>query len=452
MPEVYNDSIFWIETDRIHPNPYQPRREFDEQKLNELAESIRQYGLLQPITVTRKETELENGGLSVGYELISGERRLRAAKIAGLVQIPAIIRTAEDTEQMKLELAIIENLQREDLNAIDRAHAFKRLIDEFQFRHVDVGRRIGKSREYVSNSLRVLALPEEIQQAIGRNEISEGHTRSLLMLNHRPQEQEVLMKEIIMKKLSVREAEGIARRTAQEKVRNRAYINPDLMEIEKNLTEKLGTRVQIEPREVGGRLVISYFSRDDLNHIIEAMQVLQAGVAAQQYMDGSLQGQEHTPNEGQEAAADRDEAPEMPGTPDEGSDAGDEPAQAASVQPHREASPQADVDISAKADERADLQARGALAWEYAPQRDTGEDPAQEQAQSAASHASDERVQATPRGEASEEVEQEEDQTQAQPAVVDEAKADEPDHASHARKERERKEEEDLYSVRNFTV
>src|SRR3989344_1279995 len=129
MP-FYSDSIFWVEPDKIKPNPFQPRREFDEARLNELADSIRQYGILQPLVVTRKEMAKEDGGLAVEYELIAGERRLRASKIAGLAQVPVLIRNSEETDRMKLELAIIENLQREDLNPIDRARAFERLVNE----------------------------------------------------------------------------------------------------------------------------------------------------------------------------------------------------------------------------------------------------------------------------------------------------------------------------------
>jgi ParB family chromosome partitioning protein len=134
MSQYFGDSIFWIDVDRIKPNPYQPRREFDEAKLKDLAESIRQYGILQPITVTRAEV-VRDDGLGVEYELIAGERRLRASKLAGLQQIPAVIRAGADDARAKLELAIIENLQREDLNPVDRAHAFDRLAKEFGFKH-----------------------------------------------------------------------------------------------------------------------------------------------------------------------------------------------------------------------------------------------------------------------------------------------------------------------------
>src|SRR3989344_5214898 len=156
MTQFQSDSIFWVDLDKIRPNPYQPRTEFDEGKLKDLADSIRQYGVLQPIVVTRHEEQKEDGGIATYYELIAGERRLRASKIAGLSQMPVVIRSAEEGERAKLEMAIIENLQREDLNAIDRARAFQRLQQEFKINKAEIGRKIGKSREYVSNSLRLL--------------------------------------------------------------------------------------------------------------------------------------------------------------------------------------------------------------------------------------------------------------------------------------------------------
>ena len=140
MSNLYSNSIFWIDTDKIKPNPFQPRRDFDEARLQDLADSIKQYGVLQPLTVSRVEVEKEGGGLMTEYELIAGERRLRAAKLAGVSQVPAIIRVG-DTSMMKLELAIIENLQREDLNVVDRARAFFRLANEFKFTHNEIAKK-----------------------------------------------------------------------------------------------------------------------------------------------------------------------------------------------------------------------------------------------------------------------------------------------------------------------
>src|SRR3989344_5564864 len=276
MP-FYNDSIFWVELDKITPNPFQPRREFDEGKLKELADSIRQYGILQPLTVTRKEISKEDGGLAVSYELIAGERRLRAAHLAGLSQVPVLIRDGEETDRMKLELAIIENVQREELNAVDRARAFDRLVKEFGFKHSEIAKKISMSRVYVSNTIRLLGMPEEIQKAVEAGQLSEGHTRPILMLNDRPEQQQVLFKEILYKHLTVREAEAIARRIAFEKVRRKEYmLDPEIVQFEQEFTESLGTRVQIEKKDQGGKIVIDFFSPDDLRSILTLIHSNQA--------------------------------------------------------------------------------------------------------------------------------------------------------------------------------
>mgnify|MGYP001560413963 CR=1 FL=1 len=267
MSHFYNDAIFWIEVDKIRPNPFQPRRDFDEAQLKSLSDSIRQYGVLQALVVIRKEVPREDGGIGVEYELVAGERRLRAARMAGLVQVPVLIRTGEETDLMKLELAIIENIQREDLSPVDRARAFDRLVKEFNFKHHEIGKKVGKSREYVSNTLRILSLPEYIVRALSENKISEGHTRPLMMLIDRPQEQETLFREIIFKKLNVREAESIARHIAVERARK--LIDQELIDIEDQFKEKLGTRVRIEKKDEGGTVKIDFFNKDDLRALLE---------------------------------------------------------------------------------------------------------------------------------------------------------------------------------------
>ena len=269
MSNLYSNSIFWIDTDKIKPNPLQPRRDFDEARLQDLADSIKQYGVLQPLTVSRVEVEKENGGLMTEYELIAGERRLRAAKLAGVSQVPVIIRTG-DTAIMKLELAIIENLQREDLNAVDRARAFFRLVSEFKFTHNEIAKKVGKSREYVSNSLRILTLPEEVLNALSEGKITEGHTRPILMLVDHPEEQLVLFKEILYKKITVREAERLARKIAYDRVRKKEFMpDPEITELEEEFQEKLGTRVHIDRKELGGQIKIDFFSTEDLRAILD---------------------------------------------------------------------------------------------------------------------------------------------------------------------------------------
>lgn len=267
-------NIFWIEVDKIRPNELQPRNEFDEERLADLAESIKQYGVLQPLTVIRREREMPTG-IVVEYELIAGERRWRASKLAGLVQVPVIIRDDEG-EKIKLELAIIENLQREDLNPIDRALAFKKLIEQFNLKHHEVGARVGKSRVFVSNTLRILNLPQDMQDALTRREINEGHTRPLLMLIDRPQEQRKLFESILSGKTNVREAELLARDIAQERSKIMAKINKgemmvnrDMINMAEKLSNVLGTRVSVVQEGPKGKLSIDFFSEEEFKALME---------------------------------------------------------------------------------------------------------------------------------------------------------------------------------------
>jgi len=273
------DSIYWVEVEKITPNPYQPRKEFDESRLKALAESIRQYGVLQPLVVTRKEIEKPEGGLASVYELIAGERRLRASKLIGLREVPVVIRAGEETDRMKLELAIIENLQREDLNAVDRAKALGQLV-EFGLSHAEIGAKIGMSREYVSNTVRLLNLPEHMQQAIVNKEMTEGHARTILMLAGKPEEQETLFKEIVLKRMSVRSAEQIARNMAPDRVKKYHKKTPEMATIERALTEALGTRVMIESNDHGGRVMIDFFTVEDLSNLVAALAAHEAEAAA----------------------------------------------------------------------------------------------------------------------------------------------------------------------------
>lgn len=270
MSQFENDAIFWVEVGKIRPNQYQPRTEFDEAKLKDLAGSIRQYGVLQPLTVTRFEETREDGGISTYYELIAGERRLRASKIAGLSQVPVIIRSADEQNRVRLELAIIENLQREDLNAIDRARAFDRLAKEFKLNNTEIAEKVGKSREYVSNSIRLLALPAEMQQGVVNGAIYEGHARALLMLTDRPEEQKAVFRDILVRKLSVRDVEKITREIAVERARKRD-VTPEIEALERAFAESLGTKVEIKSQEKGGKLIIDFFSTEDLEGLLNHM-------------------------------------------------------------------------------------------------------------------------------------------------------------------------------------
>lgn len=255
--------VFWIEVEKIKPNPMQPRHDFDDASLQSLAGSIREYGILQPLVVSRVEKEVPTGQ-AVEYELIAGERRLKAATLLGLREVPVIIRK-EETAKVKLEIALVENVQREDLNPIERATAFKRLIDEFGLMQREVAERVGKSRESITNSIRILNLPEALKTNIARGAISEGHARPLLMLTDHPQDQEELFQEIVAKNLSVREAERISRRVAAERARNRSTVpDPETRAMEDKLGNFLGTRVFITKDRGGkGRISIEFFSEEE---------------------------------------------------------------------------------------------------------------------------------------------------------------------------------------------
>ncbi|MEK9177120.1 MAG: ParB/RepB/Spo0J family partition protein [Patescibacteria group bacterium] len=297
MSQFENDAIFWVELEKIRPNPYQPRTDFDEARLKDLAESIRQYGVLSPLIVTRHEETREDGGISTYYELIAGERRLRASKLAGLSQVPVIIRSVEESDREKLELAIIENLQREDLNAIDRARAFDRLAKEFKLNNAEIGRKIGRSREYVSNSLRLLALPQEIQNGLRTGAIYEGHARALLMLEGRPEEMMTVFRDAMVRKLSVREVEKITREIAWDRARKRD-VKPEIEAMEREFAERLGTKVEIREQEGGGKLIIDFFSPEELAGILSHLKVVssESGIQSSETKD-SEPGAENPPKD-----------------------------------------------------------------------------------------------------------------------------------------------------------
>ncbi len=270
------DSVFWVEINKIKPNPMQPRQDFDEERLKDLASSIRQYGVLQPLVVSRKEIETDRGR-AVEYELITGERRLRAAQMAGLYQVPVIIRDTTD-ERVKLELSIIENLQREDLNPIEKASAFKKLADEFNLKHHEIALQMGKSREYVSNTIRLLALPVEMQTALINEEITEGHCRPLLMLVNNEEKRGELFKEILEKKISVRKAEKFSRDIVKgplEKIMESEPIpeDPEIKDIEEKLISGLGLNAVVRVEKEGDRrkVHIEFLSNEELESFLERL-------------------------------------------------------------------------------------------------------------------------------------------------------------------------------------
>jgi ParB family chromosome partitioning protein len=251
--------VLEVPMEKIVPNPHQPRLYFSEEKLEELAQSIREHGILQPLTVTRKGDQ---------YELIAGERRFQAAKRAGLTTVPALVRDAE--EQQKFELAIIENVQRHDLNPIEEAKAYKRLTEEFSMSQEEVAKKMGKSRSAVANILRLLQLPVEIQRAVAEGKISEGHAKALLSIEN-PEKQRALFEMIAKNGLTVREAEAKAREVSVKPHKRVTVADPAVKEKEERLAEIFGTKVKISKVGRGGRIVIEYYGDEDLDHLMQKL-------------------------------------------------------------------------------------------------------------------------------------------------------------------------------------
>lgn len=269
-----NDSVFWIEVEKIEPNPFQPRREFDAETLKDLAGSVREHGILQPILVTKREIETPTG-LDVRYQLIAGERRWRAAQMAGLSQIPAMIRRGVPDDKIRLELAIIENVQREDLNPMEKAHAFRRLVDEFHLVQREIAGRIGKSRELVANTLRLLTLPQEIQESLHSGRISEGHARAVLMAGDDESKQFEVYNAVLTDRLSVREAENRARQVTGKifvpRKRPAQTHDPEMKEWQNRLQERLGTKVQLQKVGERGKIVVEFYSEEELRGIMDKL-------------------------------------------------------------------------------------------------------------------------------------------------------------------------------------
>ena len=254
-------SLSEVPIGKIIPNPHQPRLTFDDAKLEELAQSIKEHGILQPLIVSRNGDQ---------YELIAGERRLQAAKRVGLETVPVVVRDA--SEQEKLELAIIENIQRHNLNPIEEAKAYLRLIDEFGMQQEGVAKKMGKSRSVVANTLRLLHLPIEIQRAVAEGKISEGHAKALLAIEN-PEKQRAVFDLIIKEELTVRETEVKVRSiSVKPHVRSTALLNPDILSRAEHLTQILGTKVKIAPAGKGGKVVIEYYSPEDLDGLLHRLE------------------------------------------------------------------------------------------------------------------------------------------------------------------------------------
>ena len=245
--------------DEISPNRFQPRKYFDDDKLEELVTSIRENGILQPVVVQKSET---------GYELVAGERRWRASKKAGLKKIPAMIREVSDTKA--LELAIIENIHRQDLNPIEEAEAYKRLAEDFSLTQEMIAEKVGKSRAAIANILRLLNLSRNIQENLISGKLSMGHARALLGLENSGQ-MHAICQEILKQGLTVRQTESKVNRLKKPEILKLASSmkkkNIFIRDLEKELERKLGTKVEVSPKKNGGKLVVSYYSDDDLERI-----------------------------------------------------------------------------------------------------------------------------------------------------------------------------------------
>ena len=246
-----------IELDRIVPNEYQPRKTFADDAMKELAASIKEHGVIQPIIVHR---------IGTNYGLIAGERRWRASRLAGLKTIPALVKEA--TKRELIEQALIENIQREDLSPLEAAEAYKRLQDEFKLTQEDLAKRVGKERSTVTNFLRLLSLPKEIKHELAAGNLSMGHAKALLSMDRvRDQVQAGMM--IVKKGLSVREAEALANKLKNPAKEKKPKVASELKAVEDRLRKSLGTKVSVTAKAKGGRIVIEYYSAEELDSILE---------------------------------------------------------------------------------------------------------------------------------------------------------------------------------------
>jgi len=256
--EISVDEVHYrvIPLDRIAPNPLQPRQQFDEVRLAELAESVRQNGLVQPLVVRK------DGG---GFTLVAGERRYRAARMAGLEKAPAVIMDEIDDIRM-LELALVENIQRQDLNPLELAEAYRRLIDQCGLTQQQLAQRVGRSRAAVANHLRLLSLPDSIKRLIAEGRLTEGHARALLALDNESRMLE-MAERIVSNVMSVREVEQAAPEKKKRRRLEVKRLSPALADIEADLKRRLGTSVKIVPGLKRGRIEIEYYGEDDLSRL-----------------------------------------------------------------------------------------------------------------------------------------------------------------------------------------
>jgi ParB family chromosome partitioning protein len=267
LAEVAAASVREVHVDAIAPNPRQPRQKQDPAALQELADSIREHGLIQPLIVTAASSDQQVVGVS--YQLIAGERRWVAARLAGLTAVPVIVKEA--TPQQMLEMALVENVQRADLNPLEEAAAYRQLIDEFGLTQEEVAARVGKSRVAVANVVRLLRLPDEVKAALLEGQISEGHARALLSAET-PETMIQLLKVVLRQGLNVRQTEELVRRgTDVARAQPPTPPSPDTTALEDRFRQALGTRVRLLRSKKGGRLVIHFYSEEELQAIYDAI-------------------------------------------------------------------------------------------------------------------------------------------------------------------------------------
>jgi ParB family transcriptional regulator, chromosome partitioning protein len=252
--------VNFIPITSIRVNPRQPRKNLNEEDLHDLANSIREHGILQPLILTQDEE-------GSAYTLIAGERRWRAAQLAGLDAVPAIIRQASN--QQRLEFALIENIQRSDLAPLEKADAYQQLIEEFNLSHEEIAERVSKNRVTITNTLRLLKLPETVRRALAGNQISEGHARALLSLNS-SQSQIAALQTILNHELNVRQTEELVRKLSGERPITRIKLaqSPEKVDLENRLRSHFGTKVTLQHGKKGGKLIIHYFSDEDLDTLV----------------------------------------------------------------------------------------------------------------------------------------------------------------------------------------
>lgn len=256
-----NKEFVFVSTAFVEPNRKQPRKHFDEEELEALAESVKRYGVLQPITVKD-----EKNGF---YSIIAGERRWRAAKMAGLSEVP--VRIVEFSSLEELEVSLIENLQRTDLDPVEEAMGYKRLMEEHSLTQEEVSKKVGKSRSAVANALRILSLPETVRKLLTEKMLSAGHAKAILMVADE-KKQEFLAEKIVSDGLSVRAAEGLASALNSEKEKKapvkKPEKTPEVKDLERSLSDSMGTKVLLEEKKKGGRIEIEYYNKDQLEAII----------------------------------------------------------------------------------------------------------------------------------------------------------------------------------------